>query len=145
MQRQVLRIAIASACLIGASTTAVLAQSSGIAGIVKDTTGAVLPGVTVETASPATFTLLLHADDKIEKRGPEFMIAAGGTKLLIDATIEDPKTLGQLQSRVEPNNLTAPGPPGAVDKGAQQVRGQKLVLTTAPTTKARIVERLTIE
>jgi hypothetical protein len=87
---------------------------------------------TVETASPATFTLLLHADDKIEKRDREFMIAAGGVKLLIDATIEDPKTLGQLQSRVEPNNLTAPGPPGAVDKGAQQVRGQKLVLTTAP-------------
>ena len=29
------------------------AQSSGIAGVVKDTTGAVLPGVTVEAASPA--------------------------------------------------------------------------------------------
>jgi hypothetical protein len=99
----------------------------------------------VETVSPATFTLLLHADDKIEKPGQEFMIVAGGAKLVIDATIEDPRTLGQLQSTVEPNNLTAPGPPGAVDKGAQQVRGQKLVLTTARTTKARIVERLKIE
>src|SRR5215510_13922847 len=28
-------------------------QSSGIAGIVRDTTGAVLPGVTVEASSPA--------------------------------------------------------------------------------------------
>ena len=28
-------------------------QSSGIAGLVKDTSGAVLPGVTVEAASPA--------------------------------------------------------------------------------------------
>ncbi|HEV2984992.1 MAG TPA: carboxypeptidase-like regulatory domain-containing protein, partial [Vicinamibacterales bacterium] len=31
----------------------VLAQSAGIAGLVKDTTGAVIPGVTVEAASPA--------------------------------------------------------------------------------------------
>src|SRR4051812_35188209 len=29
------------------------AQSSGIAGVVKDTTGAVLPGVNVEASSPA--------------------------------------------------------------------------------------------
>src|SRR3977135_4266584 len=29
------------------------AQTSGISGVVKDTTGAVLPGVTVEAASPA--------------------------------------------------------------------------------------------
>src|SRR5262245_49910540 len=29
------------------------AQNSGIAGVVKDTSGAVLPGVTVEDASPA--------------------------------------------------------------------------------------------
>jgi hypothetical protein len=32
-----------------------------------------------------------------------------------------------------------------VDKGAQQVRGQKLLLTTSPTTKARIIERLEID
>src|SRR5262245_11909279 len=31
----------------------VLAQSSGIAGVVRDTSGAVLPGVTVEASSPA--------------------------------------------------------------------------------------------
>jgi hypothetical protein len=31
----------------------VLAQASGIAGVVKDTTGAVMPGVTVEASSPA--------------------------------------------------------------------------------------------
>ena len=33
--------------------TPVLAQSSGIAGIVRDPSGGVLPGVTVEAASPA--------------------------------------------------------------------------------------------
>ena len=46
-------------CLIGVTigvvlTTAVAhAQSSGIAGIVRDSSGAVLPGVTVEASSPA--------------------------------------------------------------------------------------------
>ena len=33
--------------------SAVFAQATGIAGIVKDTSGAVLPGVTVEASSPA--------------------------------------------------------------------------------------------
>ena len=46
-------------CLIGVTigvvltTAAAHAQSSGIAGIVRDTSGAVLPGVTVEASSPA--------------------------------------------------------------------------------------------
>jgi hypothetical protein len=35
------------------STTAASAQSSGIAGVVRDSSGAVLPGVTVEASSPA--------------------------------------------------------------------------------------------
>src|SRR5689334_13093604 len=35
------------------SPAAALAQTSAIAGTVKDTSGAVLPGVTVEVASPA--------------------------------------------------------------------------------------------
>ena len=46
-------------CLVGVAAvflfaaTPALAQSSGIAGVVRDTSGAVLPGVTVEAASPA--------------------------------------------------------------------------------------------
>jgi carboxypeptidase family protein len=39
-----------AACLISGSA---LAQTTGIAGVVRDTSGAVLPGVTVEAASPA--------------------------------------------------------------------------------------------
>src|SRR5438445_585826 len=42
---------LASACLV-AVPTAAWAQAS-IAGVVKDTSGAVLPGVTVEVSSPA--------------------------------------------------------------------------------------------
>jgi hypothetical protein len=47
------------ACLVGVAVAVVLttapayAQSSGIAGVVRDSSGAVLPGVTVEAASPA--------------------------------------------------------------------------------------------
>src|ERR1700758_4340435 len=44
-------VALLSAVLI--STTALAQEAAGIAGSVKDTTGAVLPGVTVEAASPA--------------------------------------------------------------------------------------------
>src|SRR5262245_19723433 len=41
------------ACLAAASAWAQSATTGAIAGVVKDTTGAVLPGVTVEAASPA--------------------------------------------------------------------------------------------
>ena len=44
-------VMIALALLL--SATAWAQQASGIAGVVRDTSGAVLPGVTVEAASPA--------------------------------------------------------------------------------------------
>jgi hypothetical protein len=71
-------------------------------------------------------------------------------KLLIDPTIERPNEPKQIQSAIqatiETNTLTAPGPPGAVDKGERQDRGEKLLLSTpAPTTKARFIMRLSIE
>ena len=51
-----------------------------------------------------------------------------------------------IQSAIETNMVTAPGPPGAVDKGERQERGQKLLLSTpAPTTRARFKLRLRIE
>jgi len=106
----------------------------------------------VETTKPELLTLLLHADNRIEKEsGNRFSIKAGEVKLLIDPGIEQrngrPKpNQSRIQSVIEMNTLTAPGPPGAVDKGERQVRGQKLLLSTAaPTTKARFILRLSIE
>jgi hypothetical protein len=104
----------------------------------------------VETTKPAVLTFLLHADDRIEKEsGSRFSIKAGGVKLLIDPTIEQTSGLPasrQIQSAIEANTLTAPGPPGAVDKGERQVRGQKLSLSTsAPTASARFRLRLRVE
>lgn len=103
----------------------------------------------VETTKPAVLTFLLHADNRIEKEtGDQFSIKAGGVKLLIDPTIEESNQHAskKIQSLVEPNTLTAPGPPGAVDKGERQERGEKLLLSTsAPTTSARFMLRLKIE
>src|SRR5438046_10114334 len=44
---------ITSTCLMFAPGAALAQQTSGIAGVLRDTSGAVLPGVTVEAASPA--------------------------------------------------------------------------------------------
>src|SRR6266478_6658491 len=44
---------LAAVVLLAASTTTWAQSDSNIAGVVKDTTGAVLPGVTVEASSPA--------------------------------------------------------------------------------------------
>lgn len=104
----------------------------------------------VETTRPAVLTFLLHADEDIENvSGNRFRIKAGGVKLLIDPTIEQPGKLAapkQIQSAIEINTLTAPGPPGAVDKGERQTRGQKLLLSTsAPTTRATFILRMSIE
>jgi len=47
------RLIATAVCLVFLSSAAWAQQSSGIAGVVRDTTGAVLPGVAVEAASPA--------------------------------------------------------------------------------------------
>ena len=98
----------------------------------------------VENNTPAVLTWLLHADDKIEKgRDNRFSILAGAVRLLIDPFFAGSK---DFKSSIEPNDVTAPGPPGAVDKGERQVRGQKLVLSTSkPASKTQFVQRLKIE
>src|SRR2546422_9518202 len=50
--RTVLRVMVLIGCVL-LSSTASAQQASGIAGVVRDTSGAVLPGVTVEASSPA--------------------------------------------------------------------------------------------
>ncbi len=107
----------------------------------------------VETQKPAVLTFVLHADNRIEKESANrFSIKAGEVKLRIDSTIEESNhpasrsVRKDIQSIIVPNTLTAAGPPGAVDKGERQERGQKLLLSTvAPTTKARFTLRLNVE
>ena len=96
----------------------------------------------VETLKPTAITLLWHADDRIEAQGENrFVITAGAAKLAIK--LESEST--QAQAKIAVNDVTAPGPPGAVDKGERQERGNKLALTTAPVMKARFVTRLRVE
>ena len=50
--------AIMCALLLPRAASAQQATASGIAGVVKDSSGAVLPGATVEASSPAQKTLV---------------------------------------------------------------------------------------
>src|SRR4051812_31017992 len=52
MRRLATGVVVAWACAISFPAVA-FAQASGISGVVKDTSGAVMPGVTVEASSPA--------------------------------------------------------------------------------------------
>lgn len=96
----------------------------------------------LQSASPRTFTTLLHADELIEqKEAGRFLIDAGRARLNVQIVTPQP-----AQARIEENLLTAPGRPGSVDKGERQVRGQRLALSTpAPATSTRLVMRLQIE
>ena len=63
--RVFVRIALAMACLV-AGQTAAFAQAT-ISGLVKDSSGGILPGATVEAASPA---LIEKATDEQSRVGP---------------------------------------------------------------------------
>jgi hypothetical protein len=104
----------------------------------------------VETTRPATFTSLLHADKRVEKESVDrFSIGTDGVRLLIEPTLQLPNEQGrsgQIRTAIETNTLTAPGPPGAVDKGERQERGQKLLLSNAaPANRVIFRMRLRIE
>ena len=108
----------------------------------------------VVTTTAATFTVLLHSDELIENTsGGRFILTAGNVKALVDPRIEElqtpvaglPPKLKLMLSAIEDNTVTAPGPPGSVDKGPRQIRGRKLLLSNrVPTTSARYVMRLRI-
>src|SRR5437868_13872412 len=51
--RQIVRGFVVGSMLVLGFPALVLAQASAIAGVVKDSSGAVMPGVTVEASSPA--------------------------------------------------------------------------------------------
>lgn len=108
----------------------------------------------VETTEPAMLSLVLHGDNQIKKESnTQFRIDAGRVKLLIEPKLEQwtekqtsHQAKSEIQALVESNTVTAPGPPGAVDKGERQARGERLLLSTpAPTTRARFIMRLSFD
>ena len=93
----------------------------------------------LQSEAPRTFTALVHADETITREGAgRFSIDASGAKLNI--SVESP---GDARALIEENVLTAAGPPGSVDKGERQVRGQRLAVSTPePQTSVRFRVRL---
>jgi hypothetical protein len=74
---------------------------------------------------PAVFTSLWHADERVEESGAgRFVLRSGGAGLRLET--QAPR---DAVTRIEPNDLTAPGRPGAVDKGERQQRGARLALS----------------
>ncbi len=95
----------------------------------------------LESATPRTFTMLLHADDTVAQDGANrFLIDVANAKL--NVSVESPEWALAV---IEDNVLTAPGPPGSVDKGERQVRGQRLAVSTRePQTPAHFRVRLNL-
>jgi hypothetical protein len=95
-----------------------------------------------QSNQPRTFTTLLHADGRVTQAGErQYSIDASTRSLKID--IERP---AKTRNVIEPNDLTAPGRPGSVDKGERQVRGERLSISTiAPSKAARFRVSLKIE
>lgn len=95
----------------------------------------------VETLKPAVITSVIHADGGLQKdTNNQFQINRDGTRLSIEV-IEPVET----ESAIKANTVTAAGPPGAVDKGEEQERGQKLLLSTRNrVTKVNFLLRLKV-
>jgi hypothetical protein len=108
----------------------------------------------VELSNPGEIAVVFHSDTTIERTSrsqlnsllqhqgnQRFRIEAGHVSLFIE-----PLQPATLFANVSPNTLIAAGPPGSVDKGERQERGQRLILSTGrPAKSARIVTQLRIE
>jgi len=94
---------------------------------------------TLRAEPSRVFTAVVHADDKIVAAGERrFAIHAGDAGMSV-AVVEP----GAVKTAIEANELTAAGKPGSVDKGERVVRGQRLLISTAPATSAQFVLKLT--
>jgi hypothetical protein len=80
----------------------------------------------IETDRPELITSFLHSDNSIIQQNGGFEFEGVGNPTLFAEVVEP--TL--YNSLIEPNFLTAPGPPGSVDKGAREQRGIRLAIST---------------
>jgi hypothetical protein len=80
----------------------------------------------LHTEQPRVFTTLLHSDSvvpTVDSRAVE--LSSGGTHLTLSVLAPTDAVV-----RTEPNMVTAPGPPGAVDKGEVQHRGDRIAISS---------------
>jgi hypothetical protein len=66
-----------------------------------------------------------------------FVIDAGDAKMSVFIVAP---TVAHMT--IEANDLTAPGPPGSVDKGERVERGQRLAISTEPVRSAHFIVKL---
>src|SRR5215831_5518824 len=67
----------------------------------------------------------------------QFVIDAGSAKMSV--FVVAPK---RSQTKIEASDLTTPGPPGSVDKGERVVRGQRVAISTGPSTSVQLTVKL---
>lgn len=80
----------------------------------------------IALSRPQVVTSYLHADETIVKRSESlFEFGTGSPNLLASLSSTSP-----ISAKIEKNIVTAPGPPGAVDKGPVEDRGVRLAITT---------------
>ncbi len=92
----------------------------------------------LQAEKPQTYTSLFHADNRItQSDGSHFVIDAGSAKMLV--SIFGPKVANMT---IESNAVTAPGPPGSVDKGERVERGQRLAISAGPVRSAHFIVKL---
>lgn len=95
----------------------------------------------IETSKPQIITALLHADEVIDQlKDNRFAIKVPGVQLMVDFA-----SPGDARFVVEPNVLTTAGPPGSVDKGQRQERGQRLAVSNrVPATRTSFTMKLEV-
>ena len=91
----------------------------------------------VDTSAAKPLQWLLHTDAPITRQGSSFATAGSPSLRIAVETPVSAATTGET-------TLMAPGQPGSITKGAQEVRGYELKLETLPAGRARLRVRLTI-
>jgi hypothetical protein len=92
----------------------------------------------VASTLPHTFTELLHSDTTIQQESAgHYNITAHGPGTAAAATMRIfPSAPPAATMKIEPNVVMGPGPPGAVDKGTPETRGERLAVSTPSATSA---------
>jgi hypothetical protein len=79
----------------------------------------------IKASRPQPITAFLHSDNAIKQVDRAFHFEPGTPLLLVHVLAPQ-----DYNSVIEPNFLTAPGPPGSVDKGQREQRGVRLAIST---------------
>jgi len=80
----------------------------------------------IQTDRPEIITSYLHSDTSIVQQNDGFIFEGGGKPSLFAEILGS----NLFDTSIGPNVLTAPGPPGSVDKGEREQRGVRLAIST---------------